>query len=130
MRRDIHISVKEHDKLAQNDIASFDVVQLKDGNTYEGRRLMWKAYQLWDKFRRVPPEVRVDKVTWLLSDMQHAEVEMRRLILDLIDEKVFGIQEGADEAADNARAVQDKVEQYNALQAKVDEAALLEGQHT
>ena len=68
----------------------------------------------------MPPELRVDKVTWLLGDMQHAEVDMRRLILDLVDEKVFRIQEGQDEEADSRWAVLDKTEQYSALQPKVD----------
>ena len=66
----------------------------------------------------------MDKVTWLLGDMQHAEVDMRRLILELVDRKVFHIQEGQDEEADSRWAVQDKMEQYSALQPKVDAAFL------
>ena len=71
----------------------------------------------------MPPELRVDKVTWLLSDMQPAEVDMRRLILGLVDEKVFHIQEGQDEEGDTQRAVQNKTEQYNALQPKVNKTS-------
>ena len=72
-----------------------------------------------ETFRPVPPELSVDKVTWLLSDMQHAEVDMRRLILDLVDEKVFHVQKGQDEESDSRWAVRDKTEQYSALQPKV-----------
>ena len=67
----------------------------------------------------MPPEVRVDKTTWLLGDMQQAEVDMRRLILEIVDENVFNIVEGEDEEADFERAVTDKTEMYNAVLPKV-----------
>ncbi|KAL8567183.1 hypothetical protein ACOMHN_046593 [Nucella lapillus] len=102
------------------------VLKLTDQNEYEGRRLMWKAYQIWDNSRRVAPETRVDKVTWLLSDMQHTEVDMRRLILDLVDERVLGVREGADEEGDSRWAVRDKTEQYKAVMAEVEKMNLLE----
>ncbi|KAK7090218.1 uncharacterized protein [Littorina saxatilis] len=115
--------------LHEKALTTVQVLQLNDNNGYEGRRLMWKAYQTWDKFRRVPPEVRVDKVTWLLSDMQHSEVDMRRLILELVDKRVFGIREGVDEEGDAQRAVRDKTEQYNAVLPKIEQLALLDGPH-
>lgn len=117
-----HTYAALHDKGS----TTIQVLKLSDHNEYEGRRLMWKAYQIWDKYRRVPPETRVDKMTWLLGDMQHAEVDMRRMILDLVDERVFGIQEGQDEEDDSRRAVQDKTEQYKSVMAKVQKMHLLE----
>lgn len=70
-------------------------------------------------YRRVPPEMRVDPTTWLLGDIQFPEVDMRRLILDLVDERIFGIRPGQDDEADNERAWQDKVEQYEQLEEQV-----------
>ncbi|XP_076453551.1 uncharacterized protein LOC143288799 [Babylonia areolata] len=117
-----HIYAALHDKSS----TAVQVLKLMDQNEYEGRRLMWKAYQIWDEYKRVPPETRVDKVTWLLGDMQHPEVDTRRLVLDLVDEKVFGVVEGRDEEEDSRRAVQDKTEQYKAVVAKVEKMHLLE----
>lgn len=70
-------------------------------------------------YRQVPPELRVDRVTWVLSDMQYADVEMRRLLLDLVDEKIFKVQPGLDKEADAAQNLRDKTEQYTVMQAKV-----------
>lgn len=55
----------------------------------------------------------------MLSDMQYADVEMRRLLLDLVDEKIFKVQPGLDKEADAAQNLRDKTEQYTVMQAKV-----------
>lgn len=51
--------------------------------------------------------------------MQYADVEMRRLLLDLVDEKIFKVQPGLDKEADAAQNLRDKTEQYTVMQAKV-----------
>lgn len=61
----------------------------------------------------------MDRVTWVLSDMQYADVEMRRLLLDLVDEKIFKVQPGLDKETDAAQNLRDKTEQYTVMQAKV-----------
>jgi hypothetical protein len=70
-------------------------------------------------YQRVPPEMRVDPTTWLLGDILFPEVDMRRLILDLVDEQIFGIRHGQNEQDDADREWQDKVEQYELLQEQV-----------
>ncbi|PVD18530.1 hypothetical protein C0Q70_21079 [Pomacea canaliculata] len=117
-----HIYALLHDKSS----TTMNIVQLQDSNEEEVCQLMWKSYQLSGHYRQVPPELRVDRVTWVLSDMQYADVEMRHLLLDLVDEKIFKVQPGLDKEADAAQNLRDKTEQYTVMQAKVDKMALLD----
>ncbi|XP_041358099.1 uncharacterized protein LOC121374984 [Gigantopelta aegis] len=123
------INGKMHAVMYSKKTTTLYVLRLEDDNDYETRRMMWKAFSMWNTDKPpAPTELRTDPVQYDLTDIQHKDVEMRTIFMEMVDRAIASCA-GMDVTVD-VRASQrfrDKAQGYCDLEKKVNSRNLLEG---
>lgn len=103
------------------------VVSFEDTNIYSDRRAMWKTYTTLKNHKVVATELRVNTEDWLLDDIQHPAVAVRRMLLNSMDKEMknTGIIKDQPEVFKEI-LLSDKVLNYKTLEQTVTEGDFLD----